>query len=116
MTLGKSLCNLSAPQFPPLPISVCMELEAFFKSVGLHKDDYCFYFSLSCKKTTIAHSLKLNPGTFYWSWRSEGSLNFCTETRGKMSSRGMNRSFSSKFSKGAMTQKSLEYFLPPGGN
>lgn len=31
MTLGKSLCNLSAPQFPPLPISVCMGLKALLQ-------------------------------------------------------------------------------------
>lgn len=76
------------------------------------------FFSFELQEViTIAHSLKLNSGTFYWSWRWEGSLNFfCTETRGKVFSRGMSRSFSSEFSKGAMTQKSLEQFLPPGGN
>lgn len=70
-----------------------------------------FFFELQ-ENIAIAHSLKLNSGTFYWSWRWEGSLNyFCTETRGKVFSRGMSRSFSSEFSKGAVTKKSLEQFF-----
>lgn len=81
-------------------------IESAFTEASVYiKDDYRFYFFELQEDLAITHSQELNPGTFYWSWRSAGSLNLCAETCGKVHSWGMGGPINSKFSKGAVTQK-----------
>lgn len=69
-----------------------------------------FFFELQ-EDLASAHSLKLNPGTFCWSWRSAGSLNSCAETCGEVHSSGMSVSINSKVFQGGCDQEEFKTIL-----